>query len=647
MTYTPVPKVEIAFGFGPYDPEPLALDWDDVTDWVLEVQTARGRSAEFDRFQAGTATVTLDNDDRRWDPLNEDGPYYGQLIANLPIRITATVGATIYPIWRGFVDGWPARYVEGGIISETTVNATDAFKVLAERVMPDTYLRHLDTLGRPDAWYRCDSTKNFELANSGTRGAAGAFLSTVTVVDPIVPISAGALSVPEQRPELDEYTAVASIPIPTDSHNLTAGDTWTVAVSAQFSRLGYRGLFSTVLAGGLAAVILSVPSSDGTPFLYIDAGPGITLVASSDVNVADGQPHRLVAVRDGLNAYLYVDGALVAFDGDPGATGAYDGTAGQHLVCRTGVGDGTTTYPACVIDEIMAWAGRALDSSEIADLDTAMTVGSAVVANSGEAIAEVLSLINWPVDYIDYEFGETLVQLPVNPGGQSVLELLHRVAEAENGRLFVDREGKVTYHGRDHDLSESPVTAYTFSDVDRDAVPFDVGLVDGSIQMTIDDRQTYDTAIATRTGGLPQTASNVTYPLRTWTRQDLPLPTDRAALSLAQWVVFRYGTPIARTDTWEIDPETYPSDWDTILGLDIGDRVAIYLTFPNSGGSDIYAVQHLSYIEHTITAESWRIKLNGEPADPNNYLLWDSIETTDADHGWADSDNDPPGGAWG
>jgi hypothetical protein len=56
---------------GELDDGPFGLAGDileDVTDEVRSVTVRRGRSRELERYQAGAATVTLDNKDRKYDP---------------------------------------------------------------------------------------------------------------------------------------------------------------------------------------------------------------------------------------------------------------------------------------------------------------------------------------------------------------------------------------------------------------------------------------------------------------------------------------------------------------------------------------------------------------------------------------------------
>jgi hypothetical protein len=47
-----------------------------VTEFAQSVSIARGRSANQNETQAGVATIVLNNNDRRFDPINEDSPYW-------------------------------------------------------------------------------------------------------------------------------------------------------------------------------------------------------------------------------------------------------------------------------------------------------------------------------------------------------------------------------------------------------------------------------------------------------------------------------------------------------------------------------------------------------------------------------------------
>ena len=49
---------------------------DDVAPYVQNISINRGRSDQLQTFNAGTASITLLNNDRRFDPINQDSPYW-------------------------------------------------------------------------------------------------------------------------------------------------------------------------------------------------------------------------------------------------------------------------------------------------------------------------------------------------------------------------------------------------------------------------------------------------------------------------------------------------------------------------------------------------------------------------------------------
>ena len=97
----PVLKVEIDFASGPSFSYPLILDSGtygfldvntlgdapadvvDVSDMVMRVSTRRGRNRILSNFEAGTATVVLNDPDSDFSPFNTSSPYFGKL---LPLR---------------------------------------------------------------------------------------------------------------------------------------------------------------------------------------------------------------------------------------------------------------------------------------------------------------------------------------------------------------------------------------------------------------------------------------------------------------------------------------------------------------------------------------------------------------------------------
>ena len=96
----------------------LGYVWTDVSDYVLEGLTFRRgvtrAQGPFWRYEAGTASITLDNLDGRFDPLNLDGPYVSagesEIRPNLPVRISADIDGDVETMWVGVVDSVDLDY---------------------------------------------------------------------------------------------------------------------------------------------------------------------------------------------------------------------------------------------------------------------------------------------------------------------------------------------------------------------------------------------------------------------------------------------------------------------------------------------------------------------------------------------------------
>ena len=98
----------------------------DVSQFLIEVNSDRGRSRELDRYSAGQLSVTLDNRARTFDPLNTSSPYYGQIIPHREIRVQSNGTALFY----GLIDDWNLEYQPNGDNKAIAI-ASDGFGLLA------------------------------------------------------------------------------------------------------------------------------------------------------------------------------------------------------------------------------------------------------------------------------------------------------------------------------------------------------------------------------------------------------------------------------------------------------------------------------------------------------------------------------------
>jgi hypothetical protein len=158
VTFADMPTVSVEVGFsvgantgtylhlddsarGLLDTGTLAPDevWTDITAYLHEGSTSRGSdrvTSPVMRYEAGSATIVLDDSDRRFDPDNLSGPYVSggvtQVTAMRAVRVRATWDGTTYDLFRGFADDWVHDDdVDSPNYTRCTLTATDAFDVLS------------------------------------------------------------------------------------------------------------------------------------------------------------------------------------------------------------------------------------------------------------------------------------------------------------------------------------------------------------------------------------------------------------------------------------------------------------------------------------------------------------------------------------
>ena len=128
----PTVTIECAFTSGIYD-NPAATAWTDVSTYVTAFSVTRGRTSELEQPQAGTATITFDNTDRRFDFDHVTSPFYGKLRPRVQVRIRATWNGTTYDRFRGYVDEWGPLEASPHDYDSMTVQCYDAVSLLSAR----------------------------------------------------------------------------------------------------------------------------------------------------------------------------------------------------------------------------------------------------------------------------------------------------------------------------------------------------------------------------------------------------------------------------------------------------------------------------------------------------------------------------------
>lgn len=100
----------------------------DITDDITSISISRGKSRQLDRYNSGSASIVLNNLDRKYDPLYEQGPYFGQIIPRRPIRISVNDER----VFTGSIDDWDLSYDLSGL-SLAAAMASDNVYLLANQ----------------------------------------------------------------------------------------------------------------------------------------------------------------------------------------------------------------------------------------------------------------------------------------------------------------------------------------------------------------------------------------------------------------------------------------------------------------------------------------------------------------------------------
>jgi hypothetical protein len=181
--------------------------------------------------------------------------------------------------------------------------------------------------------------------------------------------------------------------------------------------------------------------------------------------------------------------------------------------------------------------------------------------------------------------------------GTSVAAYANKINEAEQGRIFVDREGTITFQKRLGTTLGVPV-----ADFHDDGTQIGYSAIDISFQAdTVVNRASVEHAGAASPEVAEDLASQALYLIQTKSITDSLLHNDAAALTLAEYLISP--DPEARFNFLGTEfPGTPALDQDTLALLDVGDLIAIQKSITTSAGPTQFA-QDLTIegLEHRLT----------------------------------------------
>jgi len=108
-----------------------AANYVDIAPIIKDVRIRRGRNRILQKFEAGTATVDIYDQNGDWNPSNPNSPYAGSLIPLRKIQIYADYNGSRYSLFTGFITNYVTNFVLGTEeVSRVTFQCVDAFRLL-------------------------------------------------------------------------------------------------------------------------------------------------------------------------------------------------------------------------------------------------------------------------------------------------------------------------------------------------------------------------------------------------------------------------------------------------------------------------------------------------------------------------------------
>ena len=370
----PLPTLSVQIAFNPTNLQSLTQTWTDVTAYVQDFTTSSGRQHFLDRIESSTLSITLDN--RTGYFLNGTTNGTGSVIrTRLPIKVTATVGATTYPVFWGLLESVEERSPDV-LNQDLLARATDNTKYLSLLYMskPGFYGQYV-TSTYDQNYYTLGTTGPNDQLGTNNGSIVGAVDTTQTgallySADTCLDLSNGGSS-----------TNIATFN-PFGSTQLNTGSIG----SMDFWFIGNQTANQTIAAvsWGGTSYYFNVAS---TGELIAQAAVANAVVVRSGVLVNDGYWHHIGLTNYTVGGftyfYLYCDGAYTLINS----------ASGTQTLFSFGIGAGTA-LSAYIDQVVIGKPSQTANNPNILNRWAAGKLLSRTIA-SGDRIAEVLTLAGY------------------------------------------------------------------------------------------------------------------------------------------------------------------------------------------------------------------------------------------------------------
>ena len=592
LSNMPVVGVFISFTDGPYVVDP---NWVEVTQYVRDINVRRGRGNDLQQFPSGSATVTLDNRTRIFDPFNTASIYNGKLLPRRQIKIVGQWAGVTYPIFRGFIAGWPVGYSEGGKDSTVDIDCFDSLGLLAtEKTAEDPLYTYTKSLLPTDYWRCADEVASTVLKNDIRNNTLQSNYAPNPKFSSVSPL---ATSIKTNAASVYDYrsTVIAnSIPLTPSSHTISF---WAKNTS--------NNVRADLLRGSVWILCSASNTIAQIQIRYATVSTGTLYSASVASNGAESHHYVVTWDGTGLVPKLYIDGVDVTGTVTPSTPVTKSGVDYEAL-------SGGSFQEFSVYDRVLSQA----------EITLLYGYGALQIKESStDRVTRILADSQFPVALRSFT-AAPLSQVNDLTANSTSLNELQIVNTSEGGELYVDRSGVLVLTSREYFAeTRSAVSQMSFVDTSTGVyydhasikMQYDADQLRNSIEIQFSNGgsivNTDSTSVATN-GEAGESRSTIIADLDT-------------ASTLAARLVTIYKNPKLRIEPFVVKGQRNPTyDWPLLLSLELLDRFTFVRT--PSTGSAISQDMLLQSIEHRITPGSWETVVNGSA----RFTGWFTIGTS-------------------
>ena len=617
--------VEVAFTNSPLTAN-ASCTWVDITTYVRDIRTNRGRQTELSDYSPGTMTLTLDNRTRRFDPSNTAGAYYGNLVPMKKVRVRASSGATSATIFTGHVMGWPIEY-PGMVDSQVSVQCVDGFRALQQIEPPANAYEAVVKADSPAHYWPLDTIDdgaispavvgNVDISNFNQGDSSFSVPADLTITRPVGPTST-----------LANVGWVANS-VPTSAPKTLEGWFWNF----QYGVYGGTNIARAAL-DSTNWIRIAVSATDGTVSVgYSNSTDTKSYTyASTGWQINQSLAHLVLTVSS-TNLILYANGIQV-WTGTLSAATSTNTFATLPPPSVQAVAQPRAGSPVNPAIYGLAIYTAGLTSTQVTTHYQAGLTGwgHPLGDRAGTRIGRILDAISWPAGDRDISTGSTV--LGTYTGGSSTLTACQECSVAEQGLFFMSGDGNVTMRDRQWQMTNaSSITAVgTLGDQAGETNYSDIE-IDGNHLENIRNVIT----VSYSGGGV--TVSDSTSVAAYGSQSDsvsasaLPSTAGYVARQLAASRLRLRKDPATRIPRVEIKPRAKTATiLPVVLGLELGKRVMVNRR-PTGGAGTFSQACIVQGIQHTITEHNWVTNVYLTPVQMTAYSSAPWLTLGDATYG--------------